>query len=283
MSKRLARKRKTQQFKKSKPKKKRKVALIICAVLVLAFAAVAVGHWKRLPGFSKPVASVPPAPSGFSPNSPSKEYIYAGGRLIATEEPAGSSSLAAPTSFSATTASNSQINLTWTAPAGSVAHYIVERSQSLNAAFTPLSPNPTTNSFTDSTVTSGVAYLYRVRAVDSLGLTTAASNLDVATAVSFTDDPLIADSTIIKAQHLIELRQAVNAVRLLAGLQAASWTDASPQGVFIKKAHVEELRTKLDEALTALGLSTQAYTDPVLTTNTSIRKVHFDELRQRVK
>jgi hypothetical protein len=280
MSKRIARpwKSKVEQRKTGR----RKLVISICLLLCLLLAGISVARWPLLPGMRGPVGPVPPG--NFSANSPSKEYIYAGGRLIATEEPTGgSSSLAAPTSFSATTISNAQINLTWTAPAGAVDHYIIERKQSAGGSFTQLSPNPTTTGFTDSTVTGGVAYLYRVKAVDSTGLITSASNMDVATAITFTDEPLVANSTIIKAQHLMELRQAVDAVRNLAGLQVASWTDPSPQGVFIKKVHIEELRAKLNEALTILGLSTPSYTDSTLTTATVIKKVHFAELRQSVK
>lgn len=283
MSKRIARQRKKRSIRPEKKSRHKKIVILLCVLISLALSAGILAEWKGLPGISKPLAVAPAVEGSFNANSPSKEYIYAGGRLIATEEPTSSSSLSAPAAFSATTISNAQINLTWNAPAGIVDHYIVERTQSLNSQFTQLEPNPTVASFTDTTVTSGVAYLYRVRAVDSQGLTTAASNLDLATAISFTDDPLVANTTTIKAQHLVELRQAVDAVRLLAGLAAAIWTDPSPQGVFIKKVHIEELRTNLDLALTELGLPTQSYTDSVLTTSTAIRKVHFDELRQRVK
>ena len=78
----------------------------------------------------------------------------------------------------------------------------------------------------------------------------------------FTDDPLVAGSTIIKAIHLTELRDAVNQARSQAGLGAASWTDSPLQGVTIKAAHIVELRARLDEARVALGMSAASYTDP---------------------
>jgi hypothetical protein len=53
-------------------------------------------------------------------------------------------------------------------------------------------------------------------------------------AITFTDDPLTTGVTTVKAQHLQELRQAVNAVRGVAGLTAATWTDASLTSVVIK-------------------------------------------------
>ena len=99
----------------------------------------------------------------------------------------------------------------------------------------------------------------------------------------FTDDPLIAGVTPIKAVHLTELRTAVNQVRARAGLSAATWTDAAPQGLPIKAIHILELRQKLDEAQAALGLTNAPYTDPQLSAGSTIRAVHLQELRERVK
>jgi RHS repeat-associated protein len=88
--------------------------------------------------------------------------------------------------------------------------------------------------------------------------------------------------TTVKAQHLQELRQAVNAVRGVAGLTAATWTDASLTSVVIKAAHIQELRDRLNEALSALSISVSPFTDPTLTVGgTLIRRVHVEELRQR--
>jgi hypothetical protein len=255
--------------------------IIIALILCTLGAGLAIARFKAPSLFRAQPTSAPQG--SLAANNPSKEYIYAGGRLIATEEPTSTGgSSAAPTSLVATSASSAQINLMWAASSGA-ASYQVERSQSVNGPYTPLSPNPTTASFPDTSVTSGTAYLYRVRAVDSNGTPSAYSNLDLATAVSFTDEPLTSNVTIIKGQHLTELRQAVNAVRSLAGLTASSWTDPSPQGVSIKRVHIMELRSGLDQALTTLGLNAEMYTDPTLPTGSSVKAIHFEELRQRVK
>jgi hypothetical protein len=50
----------------------------------------------------------------------------------------------------------------------------------------------------------------------------------------------------------------------------------------IQAVHITELRTNLDAALNALNLNPGPYTDPSLT-GILIRKVHVDEVRQRVK
>lgn len=260
---------------------RRKVLMVICIALLLSITGI-LAQWRsaQLASNAALVASVPTSTP--SPLSLSKEYIYAGGKLIATEEPSNISTLVtAPAALLASTTSTAQINLSWTASNGSVAYYQIERSANLNGPYALLPSQPNTNAFADTGVTVGTAYLYRVRAVDTSGYFSPYSNVDLATAVTFLDDPL-ASAAPIKAQHLVELRQAVNAVRVTAGLGPASWTDAAPQGARIKALHVQELRTMLDQALAALNLPIQSYTDPNLT-NARVKKEHFEQLRQRVK
>jgi len=99
----------------------------------------------------------------------------------------------------------------------------------------------------------------------------------------FTDDPLVAGVTTIKAVHVTELRTAVNQARALGGLGAAAWTDPTLAGTTVKAVHITELRARLAEARAALGLSVASYTDPTLTAgSTVVKAVHIQELRQRV-
>lgn len=103
---------------------------------------------------------------------------------------------------------------------------------------------------------------------------------------SFTNDPLVARVTQAKAQHIIELRQVVDALRAVAGLQPAQWTDLTLTNFItpIQVAHISELRTYLEEAAVALGYARSSYTDPDLGVRTSvIRSVHIEELRLRIK
>jgi len=190
----------------------------------------------------------------------------------------------APGNLTATATSTFSVSLTWNSSTGSVDHYEVQRSTNRNGPFTTLSPNASGTSYTDSSVTSNTTYIYRVRAVDAQGNYSDFSNSDIATTIIFADDPLVAGVTVVKAQHLTELRQAVNAVRLAAGLSAATWTDSAPQGVVIQAVHINELRSNLDQARSLLGLSTGSYTDPTLATGvTVVKAVHVQELRDRVK
>lgn len=224
-----------------------------------------------------------PAAAQQSPPVLAKEYIYAGGRLVAVEEPAPAPPGAGPTNLTATATAPTQVSLTWSPPAsGSVAHYLVERGTSAAGPFTPLTPEPTAASFTDTTAASESAYLYRVRAVFAGGANSDYSNRDLATTFTFTDDPLTERVTPVKGQHVAEVRLAVNAVRAAAGLPAASWTDPSLSGQWIKAAHLEELRARVNEARTALGMATNAYTDPSLS-GVVVKKIHVEELRASVR
>jgi N-acetylneuraminic acid mutarotase len=100
----------------------------------------------------------------------------------------------------------------------------------------------------------------------------------------FTDDTIAVGQTTAKAQHIIEMRQAVDALRAVAGLSGAPWTDPSLQpGHAIKAIHIVELRTFLDDAATRLGYSISAFTDPGLTSGFPIKRIHIEELRQRIR
>jgi hypothetical protein len=140
-----------------------------------------------------------------------------------------------------------------------------------------------TTNFTDTQVAGAVgAYVYQVKAVDAFGNLSPASNLDIATAITFTDDPLIANSTVIKGQHVMELRQAVNAMLQTILTPSPTWTDASLSGIHVKAIHIEELRSNLNSVLSGVGITPGPYTDPVLS-GVPIKKIHLDELRERVR
>jgi hypothetical protein len=270
---------------------KRKSYITVAAVAVaitLCFGTVA-GPWRnsfgarRLRALFMAPAPPPPLPS---PNNPSKEYIYAGGKLIATEAPV---SLLAPANLAAITLSDlptPQVSISWSATNGAD-HYQVERTTNVAIEYTPINSSVTTTTFIDNTVGGSVtAYLYRVRAVDSAGNVSPPSGIDLATAISFTDDTLVRGSTTIKAAHINELRQAVDAVRADANLGAVNWGGTVSSGsTTVQATHIQDLRTNLDQARSFLGLSPCSYTDTSVETlrTVFINKDHIDQLRQCVR
>ena len=101
---------------------------------------------------------------------------------------------------------------------------------------------------------------------------------------AFTDDPLVAGVSVVRAVHITELRSRIDGVRLRYGLTSYGWTDSTlTAGVTMVLAiHISDLRTALAEAYTAAGLSPPTYTDPALGPRTSIRAAHVGELRAAV-
>jgi hypothetical protein len=111
------------------------------------------------------------------------------------------------------------------------------------------------------------------------------SNAFAYLSTAFTDDSLVAGVTKVKAQHITELREAVDALRAVAGLGPAPWTDPvlSAFGTMIRSVHIIELRTFLDDAAVRLGYAGGTYTDLALNAGFVIRHVHIEELRQRIR
>lgn len=99
--------------------------------------------------------------------------------------------------------------------------------------------------------------------------------------VAFTDDPLLAGSTTVKAVHVTELRSRINAVRALVGLSQFSWTNPTltVANTFVSAIHITEMRTALKEAFAAAGRPEPTFTDPALSAGNPIRAVHISDLR----
>jgi len=192
--------------------------------------------------------------------------------------------LDAPTNLTVSSASSGLISLSWTAPAGSVNHYQVERSASLSGPFQVIG-TANTATFNDSPPSGVHSYLYRVRTVDNFNVPSAASNMALGTTITFTDPQLYAQATEIKKEHLYDLRAAVNAVRaLVPGMPAGSWIQADLYHAVVYANDIQELRNQLGDALSALQISAGAYEDSTLATGangTLIKKIHIEQLRDR--
>ena len=252
-----------------------------CVTLCLAFATLA-GPWSPSPSTRMRSSFFSPPPPVPSPGSPSKEYIYAGGRLIATEEPNPPNPLVAPTSVVATGVAITQINLSWSA-APNAHHYVVERASQMNN-FSVVNNNVSGTTYNDGTAVSGNAYLYRVRSADASGNVSPQSNIDLATTIMFADDPL-QPQTLIRANHIVPLRQAINAVRhLTPTLSDYNWQQSSATlvGAPIKANDIDEMRLALDEAMNILSLQAGGYT-PASLAGQLIQTGPITQLRDRVK
>lgn len=101
---------------------------------------------------------------------------------------------------------------------------------------------------------------------------------------SFTDDPIAAGVTVIKAAHIAELRSRINAIRSARGLAAFAWTAPAltPQWTTVPAQHIIDLRTALGQAYSAAGVTQPVYTDSSLAPGMSIRALHIAQLRNAV-
>jgi hypothetical protein len=264
---------------------KRRAAATLVVCLALAGAAAALWAPPRgRPPAAPPATAQQPTPT---PLALAKEYVYAGGRLVATEEPTAAGP--APAALEAVAVAASSVSLTWEPPAtGAVTHYIVERAAGASGPFTRLTPDAAGASFTDSAVSPDTAYLYRVRAVFSDGTTSGYGDPDLATAVAFST-PAPAPGVRIRAAHLNELRRAVQAVRALAGLAPAAWSYPDPvpePAAQRRKVYLEdvaELRSRLDEALAVLGAVEPYPQEPPLGRGAAVKAAHFEQIKERVR
>jgi hypothetical protein len=100
----------------------------------------------------------------------------------------------------------------------------------------------------------------------------------------FSDDPLQAGTTTVRAAHVEELRVRIDALRARAGLGNYSWTDPQlvTQATTIRAAHVLDLRAAIDDVYGAAGMTHLPWQDGLVPGTTPIRAVHVSQLRDFV-
>ena len=180
----------------------------------------------------------------------------------------------------ATATSPTSVAVSWNAIPDAIRYDVFRRTTS----GTVLAGSTLTPGFNDSSLQPGTAYLYTVNAFDKFGIGTMSAP-DLATTVLFTDPTLAPLSTVVKAAHINELRTAVNAVRTLAFLPEATFSDPTlVPGFLIATAHITDLRAALAAARSALSLPPASYEEPSLTAGaTIVRAAHVEEVRAGVR
>ena len=197
----------------------------------------------------------------------------------------GAATLNIPSDLRANANSTTSVALTWGIVTGATGYEIFSATSvagGFSSAATTTSP-----AFTFTNLNPDTTYLYEVRALNG-GAPSNFSNVDPATTVIFTDDPLVPGTTTVKAAHITQLRTAVNAMRAAANLGGYTYTDSGlSAGAIIMKVHITDLRTALNEAYTGLvsfGLTAPSFTDPTITIqSTPIKAVHIEQLRAGVE
>jgi hypothetical protein len=99
----------------------------------------------------------------------------------------------------------------------------------------------------------------------------------------FTDDPLTANVSVIRAVHITELRSRIDTQRVRFGLAAFAWNDTLVAGTTsIQAQHIIDLRTALSGVYAIRGVQSPEFSDPVLVPGIPVKAVHIAELRGAV-
>ena len=161
----------------------------------------------------------------------------AAANLSAFSNTATSSTLAdsqpptAPAALTATAASSSQINLSWTASTDNVAvtGYLLERCQNPGCSnFVQItSPGGATTSYSDTGLTPGTSFSYRVRATDAAANLSAFSNTASASTLSVVSGLVTADA-FDEGSGTTTVDISGNGIT--GTLQAATWTTSGKHG-----------------------------------------------------
>jgi Putative binding domain, N-terminal/Viral BACON domain len=173
--------------------------------------------------------------------------------------------------LNAVATSPTEAALTWPAVAGATS-YEIQRS-TLGGSFGVVATTAST-SFGDTMLRPQRTYLYRIRALGSSGAL-AWSAVDPATTIQFADAVLVRRVTTVKRIHVMQLRDAVNAMRAAALLPSVTVTP----GTIVRAIDIAELRTALAHARAVIGLPPIVF-GPSLTI---IRASDIEELRAGVR
>lgn len=124
----------------------------------------------------------------------------------------------------------------------------------------------------------GVVYEYQLR----VWLTNGSEMLSsIDSAMLFTDD-LLAIGTAFKRVHFVELRQAVNQQRTLAGLPPFEFDASFASSPIVRASHINGLRTALNQARSTLGMAPATFPTAIAGT-TKILASDVQQLREHAR
>jgi hypothetical protein len=190
--------------------------------------------------------------------------------------PTSTTFVATPSNVRAAAASTSSITTTWSAAAGAAKYALLRADH--GSTFSEIAQTAAL-SFTNTALTPNTGYVYAVQSIAADGTRSPLSAPDFATTIVFTDDPLLARTTVIRRLHVTELQSAINLARAAAGLPPTTFP---PPTALVSAADIQALRTSLAAAWSARGV-TLTFSEPLVAGVTPIRAVHLQELRDLVR
>lgn len=197
--------------------------------------------------------------TGEEPMTAPKQFTYA---------------LAGPENLAATATGTTTVSVTWSAVAGATQYEVARLASNMAPPSWTVIGIVSGTSQADTDLIAEKTYLYRVRAGDATTFS-AQGSLDAVTMMD-SASATIAAGALIKSDDITKLRSRVNGVRSVAVLPTSSpYTDTIP-GV-VQAIQITELRARLTQARTALGLTTPPFTDEIIA-GVPVKAVHFNEL-----
>jgi len=146
-----------------------------------------------------------------------------------------------------------------------------------SASFTPL----------PGVLAPGATYFWQVKAIVGTQpsvWSAVASFSTRARLFTFSDDPLVAQTTAVQAAHVLQLREAINNRRVNRSLAAFTFSAPAPAvGAAIRAAHLAELRTALAAAYAQAARTLPIAEPEVQAQVTTIKASHLTELRVAVE
>ena len=191
-----------------------------------------------------------------------------------------------PTNVEAHVTSATTALVSWTAATGTApGRYNVYRSAGPDYTAYSQVGNTTSTSYSDA-VSTGKAYLYKVRSADAAGNNESSdSNRDLATIIIYTNPTLTAGVSTVNAVDMIELRTAVDAVRTLYNIGAGAYgfatITAGTSTVYAED--MQELRVNLNTPITGMGFAAPTYTNTISPGTSIIRALDFTEARNAMR
>jgi hypothetical protein len=187
-----------------------------------------------------------------------------------------------PPVITATGSASGTVTIAWNALAG-MSGYKVFRKDSHAATWNLVGTTGATQ-FADGLIPNRT-YLYRVHTFDAAGNESGDSNLDLATTVDYAD-PHLSPAMPVRAQHIIGVRSAVNAICMYAGttvcpslpFTGAALDEAQVRTNVIAAADFTAVQNQIISLRSAIGAAAATFRElPV--SGSLVRVIHMEDLR----
>jgi hypothetical protein len=183
-----------------------------------------------------------------------------------------------PVSVDATASGGGSVEIRWAKVAGGVT-YTLWRKKTLLDGWEPIATHEDNTLGMSTEMDDLKTWMFAATVTDANGTVSPMGPPDLATAISFTDAPIVSHSTKIKAIHVKQARLAIASIRVFAGLAPYSYATVL-SGARIRATDIQEMRTALAQARSTIGLPAITFVDPTLTPSaTPVRAIHIEQLR----